>query len=273
MIPRAVSIMGCGWLGFPLAEVLLKEGFKVKGSTTRSEKVPVLQKAGIFSFRLKGDPELEGEGIEDFFNADTVVITVPFRRGLPDPRFYQRQIHSIVKRCEESPQVGFVIFTSSTSVYPAHIPVAVEAMAFHPDHPRARVLCDIERDILTNKNFEATVVRCAGLYGGERKIGRFLAGQDNLAGGMQSVNLIHRDDAVGIIVEIIRQDVRGEIFNACSDRHPARRELYTAAARAMGLQPPGFADETETLTKIVSNEKVKARLGYHFLHPDPMGDV
>jgi 3-hydroxyisobutyrate dehydrogenase-like beta-hydroxyacid dehydrogenase len=29
-----ISILGCGWLGFPLAKALLKDGFTVKGSTT-----------------------------------------------------------------------------------------------------------------------------------------------------------------------------------------------------------------------------------------------
>lgn len=32
-----VSILGCGWLGLPLAEQLLAEGYSVKGSTTRAE--------------------------------------------------------------------------------------------------------------------------------------------------------------------------------------------------------------------------------------------
>ena len=28
-----ISILGCGWLGLPLAKALLKNGFSVKGST------------------------------------------------------------------------------------------------------------------------------------------------------------------------------------------------------------------------------------------------
>ncbi len=33
------SILGCGWLGKPLAVSLLDEGFNVKGSTTSEEKL------------------------------------------------------------------------------------------------------------------------------------------------------------------------------------------------------------------------------------------
>ena len=42
-----ISILGCGWLGFPLAKALLSKGLSVKGSTTSSEKLATLEKAGI----------------------------------------------------------------------------------------------------------------------------------------------------------------------------------------------------------------------------------
>ena len=38
-----ISIMGCGWLGLPLAAQLVKAGYNVKGSTTTPEKLEVLQ--------------------------------------------------------------------------------------------------------------------------------------------------------------------------------------------------------------------------------------
>lgn len=47
-----ISILGCGWLGFPLAKALLLKGFSVKGSTTSSEKLATLEKAGITPFLI-----------------------------------------------------------------------------------------------------------------------------------------------------------------------------------------------------------------------------
>jgi len=42
-----ISILGYGWLGLPLAKVLLENGFSVKGSTTSVEKISVLENSGI----------------------------------------------------------------------------------------------------------------------------------------------------------------------------------------------------------------------------------
>jgi len=33
-----ISILGCGWLGLPLAKAILENEFSVKGSTTSREK-------------------------------------------------------------------------------------------------------------------------------------------------------------------------------------------------------------------------------------------
>ncbi|MCB9771078.1 MAG: SDR family oxidoreductase [Candidatus Omnitrophica bacterium] len=269
----SVSVLGCGWLGFSLAQALLNEGYFVKGSTTTLEKIPVLKKAGIFSLYLQVNGVVVGEGVEDFFKSQIVIITLPFRRDFLDPRDYQKQIRAIIFECEKSAQVKRVIFTSSTSVYPDQIGTALEDVAFSPDDNRGKVLREIEKELLGNTHFSSTIVRFAGLYGPKRKIGGFLAGKKELSGGNNRVNLIHRDDAVGIIAAIIRQGVGGEIFNGCSDIHPTRNELYTAAAKAMGLTVPEFCDEAETVSKIVSNEKVKKILGYKFIHPDPLQDV
>jgi nucleoside-diphosphate-sugar epimerase len=113
------------------------------------------------------------------------------------------------------------------------------------------------------------------LYGGTRKIGAFLAGKKELSGGESPVNLIHQDDAVGILQKIIeqREKVGGEIFNGCCDVHPTKKVLYTAAAKKMDLAVPQFIEEKNSVKKIVVNEKVKKVLGYEFLHPDPLKNI
>lgn len=198
---------------------------------------------------------------------------MPFRRDFKDPQEYYNQIQSIVVECQKSKKVQFVIFTSSSSVYPANIMQAKEDDIFQPKDDRSKVLLNIEKELLANQFFAATIVRLAGLYGPGRKIGAFLAGKKDLIGAENLVNLIHQEDAVGLMKGIIAQNVRGEIFNACSDYHPTRRELYTKAARHMGLPIPEFIVEKRSKSKIVLNDKVKRVLGYQFLHPDPMNDI
>ena len=47
MKENKIGVLGCGWLGFPLAKDLIKQGFKVKGSTTNKEKIKSLEKENI----------------------------------------------------------------------------------------------------------------------------------------------------------------------------------------------------------------------------------
>ncbi len=269
----SVSVLGCGWLGLPLAEALIARGYCVKGSTTTLQKIPVLQKAGIFSFCLSVHEKFSAQDVSDFFDSEILVITLPFRRDFSTPCEYQKQIKAITLECEKSGKVSFVIFTSSTCVYPDNIGSATEDLVFVADNLRSKVLLDIENEFLANRYFSATIIRFAGLYGKERKIGAFLSGQKKISGAQSPVNLIHQDDAVGLIMEIIAQNLRGEVFNGCSDFHPTKKELYTKAAKSMGLAAPEFLLEDKANLKIISNEKVKRFLGYRFLHPDPMQDI
>ncbi|MCR4337969.1 MAG: SDR family oxidoreductase [Candidatus Omnitrophica bacterium] len=265
---QTVSILGCGWLGLPLAKFLVKQGFDVKGSTTTPEKIPLLEKENISPYLLDGKPELTGRNIKDFFQADILIITLPFKRNFEDPNIYQQQIDSVIKQCELSDRLDFVIFTSSTVVYPQSITYALEEYPISPDNMRTKVLLDVERELFYHPHFDTTILRLAGLYGPGRPIGKFLAGKQNVAGGNHPVNLVHLDDVVGVIEKVIRQDVRGEILNVCADGHPSRRELYARAAEKMGLTPPTFSDD-DSVGKTVSNHKLKARLGYQFKYPDP----
>lgn len=45
-----ISILGCGWLGLPLAKALIENGFSVKGSTTSTDKLTALENDGITPF-------------------------------------------------------------------------------------------------------------------------------------------------------------------------------------------------------------------------------
>ena len=269
MSEQTVSVLGCGWLGLPLARQLIKMGYAVNGSTTSQDKMAALAKAGIRPFCLKADPFISGKDNKLFFQADTVFLNIPFRRNLKNPDYYRQQIESIVAQIEASP-VRFVLFASSTSVYPATLAHATEDAVFEPDNARSATLLVVERLLMENQKFDTTVLRFAGLYGGERNIGRILEGRTGVPDPDAPANLIHLDDCVALAVHIIRQDVRGEIFNACSDGHPMRKELYTKAARHYGFKPPQFAARPQSRFKVVDNSKIKSRLNFSFRHPDPL---
>ena len=262
-----VSILGCGYLGFPLALRLLEKGYEVSGSTTSREKLPPLKAVGIQPFLLQYPPPPGAEADEAFFESDLLFLNIPFRRQLRHPREYQTQIRCVLDRLKKG-TISWVIFASSTSVYPKDLKEAGEETVFQPVDERARVLLDVEQDV-RHAGYKTTILRFAGLYGHSRQIDRFLSGKAPAGSGSSPVNLVHLDDAVMIAEQMIEKNAEGGIFNVCSDRHPTRQELYTAKAQALGVPPPEFDAKARPAQKTVSNRKIKEKLSYTFIHPDP----
>ncbi len=259
--------MGCGWLGLPLAEHLLRSHYKVKGSTTTPAKIPLLQKKGIEPYLISCDPQISALDIDSFLETDVLFVNIPFRKNLAEPNFYRQQMEAILLNLEIAP-VAQVIFASSTSVYPQTNSAVSEDTDFIPATERAQILREIEERFVSESS--ATIIRFGGLYGPDRIPGAHIKAGP-IEGAQTPVNLIHRDDCVNIICEVIQLDCRGEIFNACADEHPTRKELYDHWAQKTGRLPPVFSDpQKATSYKIVSNEKLKRRFSYSYQHPNPL---
>ncbi|MEW6144729.1 MAG: SDR family oxidoreductase [Thermodesulfobacteriota bacterium] len=265
---ETISILGCGWLGLPLGEYLIGKGYAVKGSTRTRSELEVIGARGIEPFYLVLDPGLRGEGLNDFFNCGVLVVNFPPGRRDDIAEYHPAQIRSLIARIESSP-VKKVLFVSSTSVYPDLNREVTEDDREPPEKPSGIALLEAERLLRECARFETTILRLGGLIGYDRMPGRFLAGKSGITGGNAPVNLIHRDDCVAIIHRIIERNLWGETLNACADKHPLRKEYYTAQARKLGLKPPDFADGGGRGFKIIKSEKLKMLLGYRFKHPDP----
>lgn len=267
---KTVSILGCGWLGFPLARTLSLLGYEVKGSTTTSQKLSVLKSSNIIPFQLTCTAEtIEGDHVADFFDTDVLFVNIPFKRDLPDPHAYVGQMQVVLDHALRG-QTRRILFASSTSIYPMLNQTAREDDVIIPMDERAKALLDAERVFLGQKQLAVTIVRFAGLYGPDREIASFLrTGRVPSREGNAPVNLIHLDDCIGIITTVLKKDLPGEIINACGDAHPMRKDLYIHAAIAMGIKPPQLGESANPPYKIISNEKVKHVLGYRFIHPGP----
>jgi len=264
-----VSIIGCGWLGFPLAKFLVEKDFEVKGSTTSENKLILLKDAGIHPFLIKAEEELIGEKLEEFFDSEILIINIPPRRRRPDvERIHFLEIKNIFDAAQKG-SVQKIIFCSSTGVYSNTNTKVSEADIPIPSTDSTKALFKIENHLQSHTNFKNTILRFSGLVGGERKAGRFLAGKQNVANGNAPVNLVHRQDCIQVIHEVIHQEVWNEVLNVCADEHPLRKDFYTQQARKQGLQAPSFLENDEPIFKIISNERLKERLGYSFIFPDP----
>lgn len=276
MNTKSVSILGVGFLGLPLARQLIQQGLIVKGSTISEDKVTILTEENVEPYIINCMPRLQfqeiNHSLEEFFNSDVLFLNIPFKRNLEDPQIYYDQIKQVVSFAEQS-SVQNIIFASSTSVYPEIKCEFKEESEFETSSSRSATLLAIENFLLDNAASTTTVIRFGGLYGNNRKIGRFLAGRKDLEEGNKPVNLIHVDDCVGITIGIIKRGVKNEIFNAVSDLHPTRRELYTQAALSQGFEPPAFKKDDGDEYKIINNDKVKNVLEYTFKYPDPVKSI
>jgi len=267
---KTISIIGCGWLGLPLGAFLVEKGFDVKGSTTRQEKLSLLEESGITPFLIKVGDDLERKNIDAFFQSKILFINIPPGRRCPDvENVYPKEIKNLIEKAKTG-AVEKIIFISSTTVYGNSNDLVTEKETTNPDTSSGKALVQIEEFLKTEKRFKTTILRMAGLVGGNRKAGRFLAGKKNVPNGSARVNLVHRDDCIRLIDQIIEQEQWNEIFNVCSDEHPTRQEFYIQQAKKQGFEAPEFLENDKPSFKIVSNEKLKKALKYSFLHPDPM---
>ncbi len=255
MTTSCISILGSGWLGLPLAAELVKQAYSINLSTKTAEKLTQLTDIGANAYLL------DIEQIKDtnpFFNCSTLIINITSKNITA----YQHLIHQI----EQSP-VKHVLFVSSSSVYLNSNTLVTESdQAENPDSP----LYQIEQLFVQNGHFDTTVLRFSGLIGYNRHPGRFFKKNDHIKDPDAPVNLIHRDDCIGIIKTIIKHNYWGETLNGCSDSHPSKREFYSYARSLLGLAPPSFASNPDTTYKVVSNDKVKQHLNYQFIYPNLM---
>ncbi|MEL6594100.1 MAG: dTDP-glucose 4,6-dehydratase, partial [Bacteroidota bacterium] len=187
---------------------------------------------------------------QDFLDSKTLIIAIPSR----DIEGYQRLVAQI-----ETSKVKQVLLISTTSVYPLTNSIVTEKSA-----TKASIRVDIEDLFITNHHFDTTVLRFAGLFGGKRQPGNFFKPGRIIDHPEGYVNLIHRDDCIGIIMEILRQNLWGEVLNACSSDHPKRRAFYTWAAVQVGRNDLSFNEQADNHYKIVSSQKLQELLGYQF---------
>jgi len=271
-----ISILGCGWLGFPLGQSLLSLGHTIKGSTTSDGKYEILKKNGIVPFLISIPETLNNPENDPFFESDVLFLNIPPGRGNPNVTSqYPEKIHSIRDKIETSNQetsIKKVIFASSTSIYPTKEGVFSEEDAdlSNTARPSGTAVLKAEQLLLESSNFETIVLRFGGLYGYNRHPVRYLAGKKNLPAPLKPVNLIHQDDCIQIVKKIIEDKIPSGVFNAVSDGHPPRKTLYQSAANHFNVDSPTFDHSDESINRIISNEKLKKELGYSFIYPNPL---
>lgn len=279
-----ISILGCGWLGLPLAKSFLEKGYVVNGSTTSTEKLSILENAKINPFLISINVNGIIGNLEAFLeNSDVLIIDIPPKLrslGMDNSTALSRTFVSKIKNLIpfiEKTSVKKVIFVSSTSVYAEDNLVVTENTIPKPETESGKQLLEVEKLLLENPNFETTIIRFGGLIGEDRNPIKMLSGKTNIPNPDAPINLIHQEDCIGIIKKIIENRLRqaqpnnyknSEIFNAVAPFHPTRKEYYTKKALEYDLEIPEFDVSKSSVGKTISSEKVIKNLNYLFLKPE-----
>ncbi len=263
-----MAVVGCGWLGLPLARHLLARGHRVLGTTTTPEQLPPLARAGIEARLLQLGPAWEPAEEADFIawlsQASVLVINVPPRAAVAGgyPRLL-RPLH----RAVAAAGLRAVVFVSTTGVYPDEPRLMREADALSTRDAASDVLRTEGHFVPRHGQWQSTVLRLGGLFGPGRAPGRFLAGRRELPLGDAPVNLLHLTDAVGVLGTVVGRGIWGHTLNVCAQGHPPRREFYPAAARLLGLEPPTFLADSAG-GKLIESSRLRAVVPYEFQHDD-----
>ena len=262
-----ISILGCGWLGLPLAKSLLQNGFLIKGSTTSLEKISLLESEGITPYLVRLEEQQISASVADFLaHSQILIINIPPKLRGGSTENFVAKITTLLPFIENS-TVEKVLFVSSTSVYGEDNEFVTEASVLNPDTEGGRQLAIVENVLQKNSRFQTTILRFGGLISDDRNPVRFLSGRVNIENPDTPINLIHQDDCIGIIEKIIALNSWDETYNAVAPFHPTRQEYYTQKATELNLALPKFAALNTIVGKTILNNKVIEVLDYSFIKP------
>ncbi|HSY61952.1 MAG TPA: NAD(P)-binding domain-containing protein [Cytophaga sp.] len=265
-----ISIIGCGWLGLPLAKHLAEEGHAVSGSTTRAERIMEIEAVGANAFQLKAENSKWLEvGLTDFLECDVLIIAIPPGTKRNPDSSHAEEVQSLMHVISDAKiNIQKIIYISSTSIYKNSNRVVTEADVVEEADAENKILFRAEKYIQSGKIKDKIILRLGGLTGYDRMLARFFAGKSELAGGNEPVNLIHRDDVIAVILFLLKRESGSIVLNVCSPQHPSRKDFYTELCERFALVQPIFPEQLYADWKEISTNEL-AGLGYSWIFPDP----
>ena len=243
-----IVIIGCGWLGFPLAQSLIRNKFKVIGTSTSVEKKSLFIENNIEFQYLDLNSNFE---LPAFENVNYFIVAIPPSKVSE----YSVKINEIATSYLNLNPSSKWIFISSTSVYKPSSRRASVSMPYEELDSNSLL---VQTELLLRKTLsdKLTIIRMAGLLGGNRHPIFFIAKRGNLSNADAPVNMIHLTDAVNLIIHVIQSNFFGKVLNGCYPFHPSKKQFYSNAARYFKLIPPKFENggEFDKIVDISDNE-------------------
>lgn len=254
MTTNDISIIGLGWLGWPLAKHLVANGYQVTGSVTTAAKqqqlITEMPAIDVQCWQAGEQAQLPASLL-----APVMIITIPPGKL----SHYFAALQMLISQARQG-GVNHLIYISSTSVY-GGTGRCDESSPLMPETAQAATLIQVEQ-LVQSAGFPCWhILRPSGLFGPGRYPGRFLSGKTLESGG-RVVNLVHQCDVIGAIMALLTHP-RSDIFNLAAPDHPARAVFYNLACQLAGLPLPLFSDMSDD-GKQIDAGKIESVPGYQY---------
>ncbi|CAJ51313.1 SDR family oxidoreductase [Haloquadratum walsbyi] len=254
-------IIGCGYVGIELGTQLQAAGHTVTGVRRSKSGLNSIEAAG---FHAQQADVTHPETLSTLPDAEWVIFAASSGgRGAESARrIYVDGLRNTIAAYAERESTDRLIYTSSTGVYGDHNGRFVdESTSLDPTTEKTQVLKTAESITLEETGdvgIDGTVARFAGLYGPNRyRLTRYLSGP--VTEGY--LNMIHRDDAAGVINHVLTADVAREECVLAVDDEPADKWTFADwIATACGRPDPPKQTVSERLAKSNLSETAQRRV-------------
>jgi nucleoside-diphosphate-sugar epimerase len=256
-VPRHTLIIGCGYIGLPLARALLTRGDTVTGWVRSTKSAEELADEGLARV-VTGSVAEENSwrGVEEKFDA---IVHCASSGGGGAAAYREVYLEGVRQMNRHQPQAQR-IFVSSTSVYGQADGAWVdESSLAQPASPTSQILREAEEEAL---GAEALVVRAAGIYGPGRAMlfEKFRRGDAVIEGdGTRWINQVHQADLVAALAHLLEAGMPGQIYNAADNEPVMLRDYYAWCSETLHLPLPAHGPVDPHRKRGLTNKRIDNR--------------
>ena len=269
-------VIGCGYLGAQTARLWRSLEHDVYVTTRSQQRADQFSKAGF-------KPVIADVTLPDTLStlpeADVVLFSVGFDRSGDDDihEVYVDGLENVLQRLPKS--VKHLVYISSTGVLANSDGQWVdEAAPTAPSRIGGKAHLQAEQILLeSDYKDRCTILRLAGIYGANRvpRLAAVIKRQWDRLPKTGHVNLIHVEDAAGIINCVVERELVDQLYHVSDGEPPLRRELYEFVAAEIDAGTIDWSQTTDAMVAIrssidkkICNKKVQVDTQYQYRYPE-----
>lgn len=264
-------VIGCGYIGEALADLLHAQGHQVLGMTHSAASRDRL--AAAKPWRVAECDITDATAVARLSTEPVKVMIHCASSSKGGPDAYRAVYLDGLRNLVSTFPAAFPLFTSSTSVYTqTDGSLVTEETPCLPERENGKTLLEAEALALGK---QGCVARLAGIYGPGRSVilKNLLLKQAVIEGNEDNgrmLNQIHRNDAVSALFFLATQRKAG-VYNVVDSEPLTQRELFDALAPKFNVPMPPTGEPNHSRKrpythKAVSNRKMR-EAGWHPVHP------